>query len=67
MEQVQLYKKIIYLPENLKSEVNDFIDFLLRKKKKNRTKKQPVFGCAKGLIFVSPDFDEPIADFKEYT
>ena len=26
----------------------------------------PKFGCAKGQIFTSPDFDEPVEDFKEY-
>ncbi len=66
MEQIQLYKKIIHLPENLKSEVNDFVDFLLSKNKKKDTLRQPKFGCAKGLIYISPDFDEPLNDFKEY-
>jgi prevent-host-death family protein len=30
-----------------------------------RRKRQ--FGSAKGLISMSPDFDEPLEDFKEYT
>ena len=25
------------------------------------------FGCLKGKVSLSPDFDEPIADFKEYS
>jgi len=25
------------------------------------------FGCAKGLITIAPDFDEPLECFKEYT
>jgi hypothetical protein len=66
MEQIQLYKKIIHLPENLKSEVNDFVDFLLTRSKNLKSKKQPEFGCAKGMIFISQDFDEPLEDFKEY-
>lgn len=66
MEQIQLYTKINYLPADLKTEVNDFIDFLLSKKQKKSKKKIPKFGCAKGQIYISPDFDEPLDDFKEY-
>ena len=57
MAQIQLYTKINYLPSDLKSEVNDFIDFLLSKKKREIKKKMPKFGCAKGQIYISPDFD----------
>jgi len=66
MEKIQLYTKIGYLPDELKSEVNDFVDFLLSKKKNEIRKKQPIYGCAKGQIFISADFDEPLEDFKEY-
>ena len=66
MEQIQLYAKISYLPSDLKSEVNDFVDFLLSKRKKEIKKKQPKFGCAHGRIYISPDFDDPLDDFKEY-
>jgi hypothetical protein len=37
---------------------------VIRKKKNQR--KQPQFGCTKGEIFTSPDFDEPVEDTKEY-
>jgi len=57
---MQLYTKISSLPNDIKSEVNDFIDFLMTKKKKEIKKKKPIFGCAKGQIFISPDFDEPL-------
>ena len=66
MEHVQLYNKINGLPTDLKSEVNDFVDFLLGKRKKEIKKKKPKFGCAKGQIYMSPDFDEPLEDFKDY-
>ena len=66
MKQIQLYTKLINLPTDLKSEVNDFIDFLLSKRKMEIKKKTPKFGCAKGQIYISPDFDEPLEDFKEY-
>ena len=66
MDQVQLYTKINFLPKELKSEVNDLVDFLLSKNKKEKKNKQPKFGCAKGEIYISPDFDEPLEDFKDY-
>lgn len=59
MEYLQLYTKLNTLPAELKAEVNDFIDFLLSKKKKSK-KKKPVFGAAKGKIKISDDFDEPL-------
>jgi hypothetical protein len=66
MEYTQLYTKISILPSDLKSEVNDFVDFLLNKRKRDIKKKKPIFGCAKGQIYISPDFDEPLEDFKDY-
>ena len=66
MDQVQLYTKINFLPKDLKSEVNDFVDFLLSKKKKEKKNRKPKFGCARGEIYISPDFDEPLDDFKDY-
>lgn len=41
MEHSQLYSKISSLPSDIKAEVNDFIDFLLNKKKKEIKKKKP--------------------------
>jgi hypothetical protein len=49
MEQLQLFTKII--------------DFLLSKKQKKVKKKIPKYGCAKGQIYISADFDEPPDDF----
>jgi len=31
-----------------------------------KKKKKRVFGSARGLIKISPDFDEPLEDFKDY-
>jgi antitoxin (DNA-binding transcriptional repressor) of toxin-antitoxin stability system len=33
---------------------------------KKEKKKKRVFGSAKGLIKIAPDFDEPLEDFKDY-
>ncbi len=69
MENVILYTKLATLPENLKSEVSDFIDFLLtkaKKDKKNTSIPKPIFGSAKGMFKMNADFDEPLEDFKDY-
>ena len=68
MTDLSLYTKISSLPDYLKSEVVDFIDFLQSKKKneKIKRKKDRVFGFAKGKITLKPGFDDPIDDFKEY-
>jgi hypothetical protein len=63
-----LFKKLSQLPESLKSEAMDFIDFLLTKKKKPSKTNKPkrAYGSMKGLIAMSPDFDAPLEDFKDY-
>lgn len=43
MENTILINKIKILPDSLKEEVNDFIDFLLSKKNKKTTKNVDVF------------------------
>jgi hypothetical protein len=66
MNSLNLYSKLETLPTNLKQEVSDFIDFLVQKSSQKRKKIIPQFGSAKGKIKMSPDFDEPLDDFKEY-
>jgi hypothetical protein len=66
MDNLPLYNKLAALPDNLKSEVEDFIDFLSAKTNKNQQKHKPKFGSAKGMFVMKPDFDEPLDDFKEY-
>lgn len=66
MDTQLLYSKLNQLPENLKSEVLDFIDFLLTKPKEPKKPQYPKFGSAKGMIIMKDDFDEPLDDFKEY-
>lgn len=67
MKSISIYTKIRFLPEHLRSEVNDFIDKLISKKKINSTQKSLKFGSLKGKIEISDDFDEPLEDFIEYT
>ena len=67
MNNVSLYTQIDSLPEKLKDEVRDFVEFLIKKSgKDNKKKKTREFGVLKGKIHMSPDFDEPLEDFKEY-
>jgi hypothetical protein len=66
MDNVSLYSKIISLPENLKKEVQEFVELLQTRTKKNSRKKPRDFGSLKGKIKMIEDFDAPIDDFKEY-
>lgn len=82
MSTIALYSKIEALPESLKSQVLDYIEFLLSREVKRRPDGQQTqgakqsesqnsefkagFGGAKGMFVMSPDFDEPLEDFKEY-
>lgn len=65
MSDIEIYKEILTLPDDLKKEVSDFVAFL-KFKNKAKPKKQRKAGLAKGLINMSDDFDEPLDDFKEY-
>ncbi len=66
MSSYTILSKLDALPDNLKQEVVDFIDFLAAKSGTSKKKNTPQFGSAKGLIKMSPDFDEPLEEFKEY-
>jgi hypothetical protein len=69
MDNSLLFNKLAAMPENLKSEVSDFIDFLLSKAGANKKPEKgptPKFGSAKGFFKIKPGFDEPLEDFKEY-
>jgi hypothetical protein len=65
MTSTMLYKKISALTPSMIKEVNDFVEYLKSKQKKNKVKERK-FGCAKGLIIMHDDFDAPLEDFKEY-
>ncbi len=67
MTDLDIYNKLTALPDAMKKEVNDFIDFLKSKSdagQKPMKKRQA--GLAKGLIKMKDDFDEPLDDFKDY-
>jgi len=69
MKNLTIDSKFNALPDNLKKQVSDYIDFLLEKKQKNNKVsklKKPKFGSCKGLLEMAPDFDDYLEDFKEY-
>lgn len=65
MDNTFLYMKLSKLPDSMKSEVVNFIDFLLSKNKKP-IKTKAKFGSAKGTFKMKKNFDDPIEDFNEY-
>ena len=64
MTSTMLYTKINNLSPSMIKEVDDFVEFLKTKQKKEKVKERK-FGCAKGLIIMHDDFDTPLEDFKE--
>ncbi|TJY67145.1 DUF2281 domain-containing protein [Sphingobacterium alkalisoli] len=70
MDSLLLYKKLNSLPDSMKVEVADFIEFLESKAKKKKYKNtealKPQFGSAKGFFTIKKDFDKPLEDFKEH-
>ena len=66
MKNQSAYIKLNLLPEKLKVQAMDFIDFLYQKNKNSKPKKHPKAGFLKGKFVLSEDFDEPLEDFKEY-
>lgn len=69
MTDKSLIMEIHQLPERLKQEVMHFIAFLKKEYESQPEKPKVgkrVFGSAKGKYQLSPDFDEPLEDFKEY-
>ncbi len=65
-QQKNMLHKLSQLINNVKGEVNDFIDFLLSKNEKSKTSNKPQFGKGKGTFVMQLDFDEPLEDFKNY-
>lgn len=68
MSSTILFEKINQLPDHLKVEVLDFVEFLEHKKATQfeKSSKKRVFGSAKGKYIMSADFDEPLEELKDY-
>lgn len=65
MSILDLVAKIEKLSPDKQAEVEDFVEFLL-KKEPQVASKTPKFGSGKGMVIMKPNFDDPIDDFKEY-
>ena len=65
MTDIELSHQISLLPDKLKQEVENFIEFLKHKEKLQKPIKKRQFGCAKGKIKMLKGFDEPLEDFNE--
>lgn len=68
-----VYPSVVYkletLPPQVWKEAVDFIEFLVQKYGQETAPPvlpKPQFGCLRGTFKMSPDFDEPLEDFKEY-
>jgi len=68
MSDINIFIKLSTLPNALKTEVSDFMDFLIsnKLKKDSQQKIHPKAGFLKGTFQMKADFDEPLEDFKEY-
>ena len=70
MTEQLIFSQLYRLPENLKLEVLDYIEFLVKKQTENsfimKKSKARTFGSAKGKYQLALDFDAPLDDFKEY-
>ncbi|HRN36043.1 MAG TPA: DUF2281 domain-containing protein [Flavobacteriales bacterium] len=60
-----LFVKINSLPEDIRKELEEYVDKLLKRLKKEPKAKRPI-GLMKGKIWIADDFDEPLEDFKDY-
>jgi hypothetical protein len=66
MKNQSAYIKLNSLPEKIKTQALEFIDFLYQKVKNSNQKKHPKAGFLKGKFTIGKNFDEPLNDFKEY-
>ncbi|MCW3111851.1 MAG: hypothetical protein JWR18_247 [Segetibacter sp.] len=57
------------MPPDYQQEVKHFIEFVWEKKLQRKPlmpNEKKLFGTFKGKMWMSPDFDEPLEDFKDY-
>lgn len=68
MGHIQLLEKVKKIPPAYQQEVEDFIDFILSKKRPGAAERgvQRKVGLLRGKLQMADDFDEPLDDFKDY-
>lgn len=63
------YIQLSSLPEDVRRQVMEFIDALMRRREREPSEpeqKKPISGLLKGRMRIADDFDAPLDDFKEY-
>jgi hypothetical protein len=68
MSSADLFVKLNSLPEDVRKQVLDYIEFLLQRlqqEKSAKKKKRPI-GLMKGQIHMADDFDAPLEDMRPY-
>ncbi len=58
--------ELVRLPEQIQVEVFHYMEFLKNRFVEEKPLELRPYGLAKGKIWMSPDFDAPLEDFKEY-
>jgi hypothetical protein len=66
MNDETLYIKLTNLPNPVKSELMDFMDFLINKHLPKESKVHPKAGCMKGMFIMADDFNSPLDCFRDY-
>ena len=67
MSNADFLYKLNSLPEDLRKQVLDYIEALLKRVKDEKApRKKRIAGLMKGQIHIADDFDAPLDDFKEY-
>lgn len=66
-----LWKAVINMPDSLKTELLHYAEYLIEKYQKIKKSDEQIekshgYGSWAGQIFMSDDFDEPLADLEEY-
>jgi hypothetical protein len=61
-----LLTKIATLPNPLKDEILDYMNFLILKHFPKEVKIHPKAGCMKGMFIMSDDFNAPLECFNDY-
>ncbi len=60
-----ILNKVNSLPEGIRAEIVDFIEFLTQKHGLAK-KRIPEYGSLKGTFIMADDFDKPLEDFEDY-
>ncbi|MEJ7684256.1 MAG: DUF2281 domain-containing protein [Segetibacter sp.] len=69
MSELDFLEKVKLMPADYQQEVKDFINFVWEKKMgrdADISGRRKLFGAFKGKMWMSPDFDEPLEELKDY-